>query len=347
MKVKYDLLGKYRTEIMGLAILLIMFCHNTMVFPGFVNNINSGLRALCDSGVNIFFFFSGYGCYYSMKKNANVLSFYKRRAGRILPAFLIVLFVYGIFNVFAWHIPVRDYLWSNSLISFYTDGLLYEWFIAAILALYLVFPLIFWLVEKHEKILISLIVIIYVFTFAWMFKLFRMPHKNLAVICGIFVDRIPNVLLGALIARKTTEEGKIGKSLLWLLSILGLISCGVSLYVFKFDVGNFWLIMRTIYVFVGAMIIIFWVWFREKNEENKAVNAVSRGLFFIGGITLEIYLLHEKVLAVISYLLQVNNVRIQSIVSVIVNIVAVAVSIVAAHFLKKIIGKIREIGKRK
>ena len=347
MKVKYDLLGKYRAEIMGLAILLIMFCHNTMVFPGFVNNINSGLRALCDSGVNIFFFFSGYGCYYSMKKNANVLSFYKRRAGRILPAFLVVLFVYGIFNVFAWHIPVRDYLWSNSLISFYTDGLLYEWFIAAILVLYLVFPFFFWLAEKHEKILVALIVIIYIFAFAWIFRLFKISQKNLATIGGIFLNRIPNVLIGTLIARKTTEEGKIGRGLLWLLSILGLISCAVSLYVFKFNIIHNWLIMRTIYAFVAAMIIIFWVWFRVKTEGNRMISAVSKGFFFIGGITLEIYLLHEKILAVLSFLLQVNNVRIQSIVSVIVNIVAVAVSIVAAHFLKKIIGKIGGIGKRK
>ncbi|MBP5660296.1 MAG: acyltransferase [Lachnospiraceae bacterium] len=346
MKVKYDLLGKYRAEIMGLAILLIMFCHNTMVFPGFVNNINSGLRALCDSGVNIFFFFSGYGCYYSMKKNANVLSFYKRRAGRIIPAFLIVLFVYGIFNVFAWHIPVRDYLWSNSLISFYTDGLLYEWFIAAILVLYLVFPFFFWLAEKHEKILVGLIVIIYLFTFAWMFRLFKIPQKNLATVCGIFVNRIPNALIGTLIARKTTEDGKIGKGPLWLLSILGLISCGVSLYAFKFSIRNYWLIMRTIYFFVATMIIIFWVWLRVKTEGNRVVNAASRGLFFIGGITLEIYLLHEKVLAVISFLLQVNNVRIQSIVSVIVNIVAVAVSILAAHFLKMLTDKVFRIKKR-
>ena len=346
MKVKLDLLGKFRAEIMGLAIVLIMFCHNSMVFPGFVNNINSGLRALCDSGVNIFFFFSGYGCYYSMKMNSNVLSFYKRRAGRIIPAFLIVLVAYGIFNIFVWHVSLSDYLWSYSLISFFTDGLLYEWFIAAILALYLIFPFIFWLAEKHEKILVSLIVIIYIFTFAWMFRLFRMPFKNLATIFGIFVDRIPNFLLGVLIARKTTEGGKIGRSLLWLLSILGLVSCAVSLYVFKFSIKNYWLIMRTIYTFVAAMVIIFWVFIRVKTEGNRLIETVSRFLFFIGGITLEIYLLHEKLLAVITYLLQVNNIKIQSIVTVIVNIAAIAGSIVVAHFLKFFTDKIRGITKR-
>ncbi len=346
MKVKYDLLGKYRAEIMGLAIFMIMFCHNSMVFPGFANNINSGIRALCDSGVNIFFFLSGYGCYYSMKKNANVLSFYKRRACRVFPPFLIVLIAYGFFSVFAWHTPLREYLWNYSLISFFTDGKLNEWFVAAILLLYLIFPFFYWLAEKHRKILLSLFVIVYIFIFAWIFKLIKMPNKNLAIICGIFVDRIPNFILGILIAVKTTEGGAIRRNLLWLLSILGLVSCGISLYVFRIGTGNYWLIMRTVYFFVAAMVIIFWVWFREKTEGNRVINAVSKGLFFVGGITLEIYLLHEKMLAVLAFLLQVINVRIQYIVSVILNIVAVVLSIAAAYFLKKLTDKIFGIKKR-
>ena len=56
MEIKYKDFSVYRVELMGIAILLIMFSHNTMDFPGYFHNINSGLRMLGQVGVDIFFF---------------------------------------------------------------------------------------------------------------------------------------------------------------------------------------------------------------------------------------------------------------------------------------------------
>lgn len=55
MQFKYDQFSKYRRELMGIAILLIMYGHNNFVFPGFLKNINSGLMMLGQSGVDMFF----------------------------------------------------------------------------------------------------------------------------------------------------------------------------------------------------------------------------------------------------------------------------------------------------
>ena len=100
MDIKYKDISRYRGELMGIAILLIMFSHNSMDFPGFFHNINSGLRMLGQVGVDIFFFLSGFGCFYSLTKDNDPISFYKKRVGRLLPAFLSVVFLYGLYSVF-------------------------------------------------------------------------------------------------------------------------------------------------------------------------------------------------------------------------------------------------------
>ncbi len=79
METKYKDFSTYRGELMGIAMLLIMFSHNTMDFPGFVHNVNSGLKMLGQVGVDLFFFISGFGCFYSMHKNNNIVSFYRYR----------------------------------------------------------------------------------------------------------------------------------------------------------------------------------------------------------------------------------------------------------------------------
>lgn len=53
-------LNKYRTELMGASIILIMIFHNyDIIFP---------LKDIGQVGVDIFLFLSGTGCFYSFKK---------------------------------------------------------------------------------------------------------------------------------------------------------------------------------------------------------------------------------------------------------------------------------------
>lgn len=87
----YSILSKYRTELMGISILWVMFFHSTIS----VNN--TILRLIKDigyGGVDIFLMLSGLGLYYAYKKNNNILEFYKRRVLRILPTYLPVVVVY-------------------------------------------------------------------------------------------------------------------------------------------------------------------------------------------------------------------------------------------------------------
>ncbi len=88
-----SLLSKYRTELMGVSMLMVLVCHARLhgaTFPEVVLSI----LALGDRGVELFFLLSGIGIFYSLssfyKSDQSILSWYKRRLVRILVPYLII-----------------------------------------------------------------------------------------------------------------------------------------------------------------------------------------------------------------------------------------------------------------
>lgn len=74
---------------MGVAMMLVVFFHSSFdlsAIPPLECFKNMG-----DIGVEIFFLMSGFGVYFSIRKNGKSgKAFYKRRLNRILPAYLMV-----------------------------------------------------------------------------------------------------------------------------------------------------------------------------------------------------------------------------------------------------------------
>ena len=85
--MKLSLISKYRTHIMGAAMMWIMWFHSAYAGKSevfhFIHNIGF-------FGVDMFLMVSGLGLYFSMRKSKSMGEFYKKRAVRILPAYLIV-----------------------------------------------------------------------------------------------------------------------------------------------------------------------------------------------------------------------------------------------------------------
>ena len=86
----WNSLSLYRSELMGVAILMIMFFHiekfhavsehpliSQSILYQFIQNGNSG--------VDVFAFLSGMGIYFAWSKRPELLSFYRKRVLRILP----------------------------------------------------------------------------------------------------------------------------------------------------------------------------------------------------------------------------------------------------------------------
>lgn len=139
-------LSTYRAELMGWSILWIMMLHFTFtqIKPlGFIAQYGF-------AGVEIFLFVSGLGLYYSLEKDSHILHFYKKRLIRIFPTYYFI----GIFaSVLLFEDGFVTYILRYSTIGFWTNGLYFAWYIPAIVALYLIAPLIKRLLDTHPFII--------------------------------------------------------------------------------------------------------------------------------------------------------------------------------------------------
>lgn len=80
------IVSRYRSSIMAIAIICIALFHSGIEIEN--SKIVQFLIKVGYGGVDIFFFLSGIGVWYSLEKDRSISSFYKRRAQRVLPAYI-------------------------------------------------------------------------------------------------------------------------------------------------------------------------------------------------------------------------------------------------------------------
>ena len=116
-KLSFDIISKHRTILMGITILSIIFFHYTEDCVNYNYNLAPSIvyykKYIGSSGVDIFLFLSGFGLYYSFKKNQDLRTFFKKRFTRILIPYFII-------SIPAWYI--KDFLIEDKgLVHFLKD----------------------------------------------------------------------------------------------------------------------------------------------------------------------------------------------------------------------------------
>ncbi|MFV0538204.1 MAG: acyltransferase family protein [Dysgonomonas sp.] len=91
--MELNLLSKYRSQLMGIAILWIMLFHSNLDVSFFT--IFDLIKSIGNAGVDIFMFVSGFGIYYSLIKGVSLKTFYKNRLWRILPYYLPIVIIFN------------------------------------------------------------------------------------------------------------------------------------------------------------------------------------------------------------------------------------------------------------
>ena len=177
-------LSEYRTTIMGIAILLVMLYHYNF----------SGIGILFSKGyigVDFFMFLSGLGLCYSMNKNDDTATFYKKRVFRILPVYIPLAILLGILckedNLYM-------ALWRCTTLGFWTNQIYTEWYVPSILLLYALFPLLFKYIIKPGKIKLLSFFIVGISLLSLILAIY--PQTDWQHFCLIY--RIPIFLLGAM-----------------------------------------------------------------------------------------------------------------------------------------------------
>ena len=149
----YKDISTYRSEIMGWSILWIMMLHFTFhqIRPlGFVAQYGF-------AGVDMFLFVSGFGIYYSLKKDSSLYSFYKKRLFRIFPTYYLL----GIIaSIVLFHDNILTYLFRYTTIGFWIGNIYWEWYIPSLLLLYLLAPFLKKIIDRKMLFAISFISIV-------------------------------------------------------------------------------------------------------------------------------------------------------------------------------------------
>ena len=90
----YGLISKHRSELMGVAIIIVMLFHLDFNIDRFPFSLINYPITICGSiGVDIFLLVSGFGLYLSLQQNNDFISYFKKRLIRILPAYYPVISV--------------------------------------------------------------------------------------------------------------------------------------------------------------------------------------------------------------------------------------------------------------
>ena len=284
MKYTIDpiVIAKYRSELMGFAIMWIFLLHSGGCdIPIYDSVVSYGWM-----GVDIFFFLSALGLSYSLNKCKTKEEFYIRRVIRILPTWLLVLFIIHILGILIVtllpkvpynypHTFVQAFFWYTGL-GYWVNGILdnplcyyYEWYIPTIFVFYIVSPFIY---NKKIKtlcfwLIISILVSMLLTSNEVLYSL-RLTHQ-----------RIPVFILGFLFYKVINSDKKE-----WYFLNLNLILTFVGLIcIVLLSYEDYFIKYIPVFFVIQTSLLIIWV---------AKFLRITKILSFLGILSLEIYLIH-------------------------------------------------------
>ena len=145
IQVELSLISKYRAHLMGIATLGILLCH----CPAHVAmpKILAYCMFIGQTGNALFMWLSGFGLLYSLsslyERNESIANWYRKRYVRILVPYLLIALIPGLFIAIC--NPNTDWLrWFSrlTLISYWKNHDC-AWFLAVLIPLYAISPLIY------------------------------------------------------------------------------------------------------------------------------------------------------------------------------------------------------------
>lgn len=317
------LLSKYRSVLMGIAILWVIIFHSDLGFS--IDCIPIRFIFLSGfGGVDIFFFLSSFGLYYASQKKEPLFQFYFNRFIRIIPAFVFIVFVDSLFsadfNVF--NLPKSFFdleLWKSASVKY--------WFVSFICLFYLFFPLYLKIFNKSPYLTTGLSII---FTFLLIFISFKYFRPGISL---LFFTRIPILSLGVLFAMLSQKANLPSENINYVCLVSLLIGLVILyLYIFIYPIqalfGGQWL------VFV-LIVPSFSVLLTSLLDKVKMDNKLLLPLTFLGGISLELYLMHVCLFSRMQVWSDYFNVNF-----IVMTIIVILLSIFLSFLLSKVTNKI-------
>lgn len=293
--VGFDVISKYRGEIFGILALSIVVFH----YFSYANNayhVSKLFQPFMYSwGVDGFMILSGQGLYYSISKNNDIGTFYKKRALRLLPSYLIIALIYIIW---------KDVFYSPSAITFIQDLFFYNsftrspdrintgsWFVATILFLYMIYPFIHKFINnklRNTVVLMSFFTLLVILSYYFAYELIFVDYE-------IGMGRIAAFVFGSYLGYLSKERRPVTvKGIIGIIAIfpIALISKVIQVLLEQKNIANTEWFDKIWQGFV-AFALIFMIAFGFDLFENGLIR-LKAILRFFGAISLELYLCHVE-----------------------------------------------------
>ena len=273
-------ISKYRTEIMGYAILGVMLAHIKGIcgFPDTI--INKLLGVFCFSVfTGGFVFLTGVGLCFSLHKDGNLKRFYMKRIKRLLISYWIISTPYFLYTDLYLNSDVVAFIEHVITISFWLQGNYSGmWYIAMTVVIYLIYPFMHKFMYGGKMQTIYAVVIL--------LGSYMIVNKALLTYAPIFyhnteiaITKFPFLILGSLTMNYDTEWCKI-LNIRW----ISWLSVGCIILLVE-PINTIWLTFNAI-----SIIVLGYLY--EVCNRSGYISWIN-GLFrWLGKYTLELYILH-------------------------------------------------------
>ena len=306
---------------MGFAMMCVVFFHSSFDFH-IIPPLNV-LKQWGDIGVDIFLLMSGLGIYHSLSRNSDIPAYIRGRLCRIVPKHLLVCGVWFFFlDVLLYREGIVTFLMDVTSLNFWTNGKLTTWYLSSLLLMQLLTPMFIRQWRKHPSV--GFLAIPAVLLTCLGITYTPVLDNSLGHLL-VFFYRIPAYLLGLFIGRRICEN----RSIVSIPILLVWLTLGVSVGILIISSGLTpwylrWVLRYAAYLPIALAICCGVV----RLPDNKVFR-------YFGTNSLEIYLLHEKVLWVLSILARriIGDGFIQS---AFINILAILLTCVGAKILKNL-----------
>jgi peptidoglycan/LPS O-acetylase OafA/YrhL len=287
---------------MGFAIILVMFCHMDVALDhnGIVTTFLARTLHFFTVGVDIFLFLSGVGLYYSYtKKNQSYGEFEKKRLARILPYYFVIGGVtYLLYDIIMNHFTAGKFLSDLLFVTWFRDGSTRYWYIIAIVVFYLLFPALYRFIHGGRY---GLTKTIFFSIFWWALIEILCDLIPALVPFRIALSRIPVFVIGVYFGRLSYQKIEIDKR-----TIVALLLGGYVLFVaLKTPILKpiadylYYPVRAMLAISIMATVIIV---MEIAEKKTPGINSgVVKLLVWFGGLTLELYLLHQSYMILFEY----------------------------------------------
>lgn len=283
-------ISKYRQELMGLAILGVLFSH-IVSLGQITNHIVTLSFKVFDNLVFTqgFLLLSGFGLYYSWTKEHSIRHYFKKRIGRLMIPFWVMSVPFYLYICTFLNNDYGKFVENITTAYFWLHGNNGMWYISITVLLYILFPLLYNVIFSKPNPKAVTIRALFVF-------ILMEAINGLIYVCApsyynmvsIGITQAPIFVIGMLFGYYSSHKYMISwRTMMWLILVL------VVLVGFK-RISPFFQAPMILALRIVTIILVCYIFNKVMFFKN-----VMGGVKWCGKYTLELYILHLHIYGLI------------------------------------------------